>query len=112
MRKAWISDVDDYARITFDRDLRFQTRNRIQAGSWNRHMVSSDHSLAFDPGCDVILELKCYTSRVPMWMLDMIRCFDLQKKFFKIPDRSFLSFLVLIATLRPRGYRLYWLEGC
>lgn len=81
-RKAWISDVDDYARITFDRDLRFRPETGYRPVPGTGRMVSSDHSLAFDPGCDVILELKCYTSRVPLWMLDMIRCFDLQRRSF------------------------------
>lgn len=81
-RKAFISDVDDYARITFDRELKFRPETEYRPIPYEGSMVSSDHTLAFDPGCNVILELKCYTTRVPMWMLDMIRCFDLQRRSF------------------------------
>ncbi len=81
-RKAWISDVDDYARITFDRNLKFRAETAYRPVPGDGQMISCDHALAFDPGCDVILELKCYTSRVPVWMLDMIRCFDLQRRSF------------------------------
>jgi len=81
-RKAWISDVDDYARITFDRDLMFRAESHYNPVPGEGRMVSCDHNLAFDPGCDVILELKCYTSRVPLWMLDMIRYFNLRRSSF------------------------------
>lgn len=82
LRKAWISDVNDYARITFDTDLMFRPETEYRPIPDNRGMVSCDHTLAFDPGCSVILELKCYTSRVPVWMIDMIRCFNLQRRSF------------------------------
>ena len=32
--------------------------------------------------CSVILELKCYATQVPLWMLDMIRCFNLTRRSF------------------------------
>lgn len=82
LRKAWISDVDDYARITFDTDLRFRPESTYLPVPDEGEMVSCDHAMAFDPGCAVILELKCYTSRVPLWMIDLIRYFDLQRRSF------------------------------
>lgn len=81
-RKAFISDVDDYARITFDRELKFRPEKNYRPVPGKGQMVSCDHDLAFDPGCDVILELKCYTTRVPVWMLDMIKYFDLRRTSF------------------------------
>lgn len=81
-RKAWISEVDDYARITFDRELKFRPETEYRPVPEKDRMIPSDHTLAFDPGCDVILELKCYTTMVPIWMLDMIRYFDLQRRSF------------------------------
>ncbi|NJL60022.1 MAG: hypothetical protein HC887_10685 [Desulfobacteraceae bacterium] len=45
-------------------------------------MISYDNAAVFDPECNVILELKCYASFVPMWMLDIIRYFDLQRSSF------------------------------
>ncbi|SDU46146.1 polyphosphate polymerase domain-containing protein [Desulfobacula phenolica] len=82
LRKAWISDVDEYARITFDVDLRFRQENEYRPVPSHGEMVSCDHTLAFDPGCAVVLELKCYTSRVPLWMIDLIRFFNLERRSF------------------------------
>ena len=82
LRKALISDVDDYARITFDTNLKYRAETSYVPVPGERDMTSSDHSLAFDPGCSVILELKCYTSRVPLWMIDLIRYFNLQRQSF------------------------------
>ncbi len=82
LRKAWVSDVDDYARVTFDTDLKFRSETEYQPVPGGGCMVSCDHTLAFDPGCSVILELKCYTSRVPLWMIDLIRFFHLQRRSF------------------------------
>jgi hypothetical protein len=36
----------------------------------------------FDPGCSVILELKCHASTVPFWMLDLVRRFELRRRSF------------------------------
>ena len=82
LRKAWISEVDDYARVTFDIDLRFRPENAYNPVPGENDMVSCDHSLIFDPECSVILELKCYTTSVPVWMLDLIRLFNLKRNSF------------------------------
>lgn len=82
LRKALVSDVDDYARITFDTALKYREERRYRPVPDEQSMTSCDHSLAFDPGCQVILELKCYTSSVPLWMIDLIRYFNLQRGSF------------------------------
>ncbi len=81
-RKAWVSEVDEYARVTFDIDLRFMPESRYNLIPQESEMVPCDHELLFDYGCSVILELKCYASRVPLWMIDMIKCFDLSRRSF------------------------------
>jgi hypothetical protein len=81
-RKAYISNVDDYARITFDRDLRFQ-----ETTDWNVNPSESQMShydapeLFGNAGESVILELKC-EKKVPLWFLDLIRKFDLMRSGF------------------------------
>ncbi len=82
VRKAYVSDVDDYARVTFDMDMRFMPESEYNLVPREREMVSCDAETVFDPGCSVILELKCYTSQVPLWMIDLIRYFDLQRRSF------------------------------
>ncbi|MCP4122540.1 MAG: VTC domain-containing protein, partial [Bacteroidetes bacterium] len=73
---------DDYARVTFDSDLRFRHETEYNLDAPEDEMISCDPETAFDPGCSVILELKCYTSHVPLWMIDMIRYFNLVRRGF------------------------------
>jgi len=82
VRNAWVSDIDDYARLTFDIDLRFMPRQEWDLVPREEQMVSYDLETLYNDGCDVILELKCYTSRVPLWMIDLIKRFDLKRRSF------------------------------
>ncbi len=82
MRKAYVSDVDDYARVTFDIDLRYQSPEGYSLVPDEDKMVPLDHDGIFEPGCSVVLELKCNTTLVPLWMVDLIRCFDLRRRSF------------------------------
>lgn len=81
-RKAYLSRIDDYARVTFDRDLRFQ-----EELEWNVHphedfMCHYDHPESFEaPGQNVILELKC-EKKIPTWMVSLIQHFDLEQANF------------------------------
>ncbi len=81
-RKAYVSIVDEYARVTFDTDLRYREETGYSLIPDEEKMVPSDDETIFDPGCGVILELKCYCSRVPLWMIDLIRHFDLKRRSF------------------------------
>lgn len=81
-RKAFISNVDDYARVTFDKALKYQARSAYNLLPGPEAMINYDDSTIFDPGAGIILELKCYTSSVPLWMLDLIRCFNLKQGRF------------------------------
>lgn len=81
-RKAYVSNVDDYARLTFDLDLRCMPENQYNLIPQEHEMVSCDPEVIFDPGCSVILELKCYTSQVPLWMVDLIKYFNLKRRSF------------------------------
>jgi len=81
-RKAWVSDVDEYARVTFDRNLRFMPETEYNLTPKEDKMVSCDPEVIFDPDCSVILELKCYALQVPLWMIDLIKYFDLTRRSF------------------------------
>lgn len=81
-RKAYISEVDDYARVTFDKSLRYQPEDGYNLVPDENRMVSTDNETLFDPGCSVVLELKCYCTQVPLWMIDLIGYFDLKKRSF------------------------------
>ena len=78
-REAFTSEVDDYARITFDRNLAFQRTRRWQldgeAAAWGE---LESHAAAAVPRPLVLLELKCVLS-VPHWITDLIRSHDLRR---------------------------------
>lgn len=81
-RKAFVSDVDDYARVTFDTDLKCQHEDRFNLIPEKNLMMPYDNAAVFDPECNVILELKCYTTQVPLWMIDLIHYFNLKQGRF------------------------------
>jgi SPX domain protein involved in polyphosphate accumulation len=81
-RKAYESVIDDYARVTFDIDLNYQPPDGYKIVPYADRAVPHDNSTVFEPGCNVILELKCYSSQVPYWMIDLIRNFSLKRRRF------------------------------
>jgi len=81
-RRAFVSAVDDYARVTVDTGLQCQSREQYDLIPDPKGMVSYDDMTHFDPGCGAVLELKCYASHVPLWMSDLVRHFNLQRRSF------------------------------
>jgi hypothetical protein len=81
-RRAYESVVDDYARVTFDKNMKCQPAEGYDLIPDENRLVPYDNSSVFEPECSVVLELKCYSTRVPCWMIDMIRCFNLQRRSF------------------------------
>jgi len=103
-RKAYISDVDDYARVTFDMNLRCQPEENFNLIPDRDRMIFYDNSTIFDPECCVILELKCYSTQVPLWMVDLISFFDLQRGSF---SKYVYSITQIIQSLQyDRGDRV------
>ncbi|MES2803120.1 MAG: polyphosphate polymerase domain-containing protein [Bdellovibrionota bacterium] len=84
-RRAFLSNVEDYVRITFDVDLKCKEEREFNLWPKPREMYSYDSALVFDEGVTgesmAILELKC-ESRVPLWFLDLIRVFQLERGSF------------------------------
>jgi len=78
-REAYSSEVDSYARVTFDRNVEFQ-----RTGSWSFDGASDgwlplqDYVIEEAPHPLVVLELKCAVA-VPFWLLDVIRTHDLRR---------------------------------
>ncbi|UXR64678.1 polyphosphate polymerase domain-containing protein [Bdellovibrio bacteriovorus] len=100
-RKAYLSVVDDYARVTFDRDLRFQEMDYWCVNPQEENLSHYDHPASFEePGCNVILELKC-EKKIPLWMVDLIRYFQLEQGSFSKFGNSMLTHLQMPEVLRP-----------
>jgi hypothetical protein len=81
-RKAYVSQVNEYGRLTLDRELKCLPEERFCFASEGSNLNAYDVETLFDPGCSIILELKSYANRVPVWMRDLIRKFDLHRRSF------------------------------
>lgn len=81
-RKAYFSTCDDYARVTFDRGMRYLARDTYDPLPVEEAFAPTDLETIFDEGTDVVLELKCHASNVPLWMVDLVRRFELRRRGF------------------------------
>jgi hypothetical protein len=81
-RKAYVSRCDDYARVTFDVGLRCRAEAAYRLFAVEEGTAPSDPETLFDGAPGAILELKCYASYVPLWMVDLVRAFDLRRRGF------------------------------
>jgi VTC domain len=89
-RKAYLSTIDDYARVTFDRSFRYRPETNYDVNP-NFGMTSYDHPDTFgDEGSNVVLELKC-ERKIPMWIVDLIRQFELTRKGFSKFESSMIE---------------------
>jgi SPX domain protein involved in polyphosphate accumulation len=81
-REAYSSTVDDYARVTFDRDIEVKrTRRWHEAREHERWHAFDDHWRRESQGRNVLLELKCQ-SVVPWWLTHLIRSQALKRVSF------------------------------
>lgn len=75
MRRAYESDSPNRVRITFDRQLAYSITSTanvsLDGRGWQRHSLFL--------GGDVILEIK-FTGRYPVWLSQMVECFNLQQQ--------------------------------
>lgn len=81
-RMAFVSTCDEYARVTFDEALRYAPREGYSPVPIEAEMAGCDPETLFDEGSGVILELKCPASAVPLWMVDLVRAFELRRRGF------------------------------
>lgn len=81
-RKAYLSQIDDYARVTFDRSMRYREESSYNVHPTEGSMLNYDHPASFGvPGTNVVLELKC-ERKIPVWIVDLIKRFDLVRGGF------------------------------
>ncbi len=87
-RVAYLSVVDDYARVTFDRNLRYHRPTDWMMKPDLLAEMNYDNETLFPPDRSIILELKS-TVRVPMWLHDLIGYFQLERGGFSKFSNSF-----------------------
>lgn len=80
-RKAYLSEIDDYARVTFDMNLKYCDSHVYNVDPSRVEMKNYDNPLKFSWDANVILELKC-TAQVPFWIMDLIKYFNLERGSF------------------------------
>lgn len=92
-RCAYVSCVDEYARVTLDIDMKYRVQDHFGMVADN-DMINYDNETIYarDMFSDaaVILELKSNIGQVPTWMLDLISTFDLKQQGFSKYKSSFL----------------------
>lgn len=91
-RRAFFSTVDEYARITMDRDMKYRIQE-IGNSACDPYNLRPDNNLTnYDnetiyatntfSEANIILELKAVIGFMPIWMLDLIRIFQLKQVGF------------------------------
>lgn len=81
-REAYISDLDTYARLTFDRKIVVQPCEKLTLDVDERLFRAVDHKAqtrTLEPVC--VLELK-FERRPPAWMSALVRRLELQRASF------------------------------
>lgn len=81
-REPWVSRIDDYARVTFDRRIMSQRHERLDfdvpEACWRGVDYGSGELGTRSP---VVLELK-FTTAVPSWLTTIVRRYDLWRRAF------------------------------
>ncbi|MBA3460478.1 MAG: polyphosphate polymerase domain-containing protein [Deltaproteobacteria bacterium] len=84
-REPYFSTIDDYARVTFDRNVSYQRVSELTLSPDTDHWTLMDDPLSQRglglEGSAVLLELK-FTNVVPSWMRNMVHTFALQRLAF------------------------------
>ena len=81
-REPYESTIDDYARVTFDRAIRSQMISSISMDPTPGKWRASDAGIRMTMGnSPTVLELK-FTTNVPIWMVDLVRALDLDRRAF------------------------------
>lgn len=87
-RKAYFGMFDPYSRVTFDRRMRCYEEGGYNIFPSVEKFKNYDHEEKYnDPDASVVLELKCEL-KVPFWMSNMIKKFELRQSQFSKYDSS------------------------
>jgi SPX domain protein involved in polyphosphate accumulation len=81
-REAYVSEIDSYARLTFDRNIRVQAKAELDLEADPHRWCSIDHAAQTKTMRGVtVLELK-FERRPPAWMHAMVRRLELVRYSF------------------------------
>lgn len=80
-REAYESEIDDYARVTFDRCLLGHFPRGYKLSLDERGWISLDDPTVMGIQRATVLELK-FANQAPLWMYDLVQYFGLQRRGF------------------------------
>lgn len=99
-REAYVSEIDSYARLTFDRKICAQSRTELDLEADDRHWRSIDHLVQTrTPEPATVLELK-FERRPPAWMVAMVKRLELVRYAFSKYCYGLANALALPSTDR------------
>lgn len=108
-REAFFSEVDDYARVTFDRSIRCQVQENLSVGAKENAWRVVDQPVVThtaEPMC--VVELK-FGAMVPRWMSVLVQNFELLRYSFSKYCYSVDAQLLLprdhVAGIQAQGMR-------
>ncbi|MEZ4450389.1 MAG: polyphosphate polymerase domain-containing protein [Nannocystaceae bacterium] len=91
-REPYFSRIDDYARVTFDSNIRAQSVNNLSFEAAARGWRALDDAVTQRTlDSMIVLELK-FTSAVPLWLVDLVGRFDLRRRSFSKYGTSIRAF--------------------
>ena len=81
-REAYISEIDSYARLTFDRKIAVQEQDKLELEAMPSRWRAIDHRAQTRTDVPVcVLELK-FERRPPRWMVDLVKRLELVRYSF------------------------------
>ena len=101
-REAYVSEIDAYARLTFDRKIIIQPQDKLDLEADPRRWRAVDHTLqtrTLEPVC--VLELK-FERRPPAWMVSFVKRLDLVRYSFSKYCYGVTAELTLPEARTPR----------
>ncbi|MEA3523634.1 MAG: polyphosphate polymerase domain-containing protein [Campylobacterota bacterium] len=95
-RRAFVSVIDEYTRVTMDINLQYYLEKNYNVIPDPEKLTHYDNELTFSPLSEdaknnVILEIKCLPHQIPLWVIDMIRYFQLSRTSFSKYAQSILA---------------------
>lgn len=104
-REAWMSIVDDYARVTFDRAVR---GHKVDPDQWSFESTRGGWRACDDPMGQrqevsglTLVEMK-FTTRVPTWMVGVVEQCNMLRQSFSKYGRMIEAFFVPPDERTPR----------
>ncbi|MBL9104995.1 MAG: polyphosphate polymerase domain-containing protein [Myxococcales bacterium] len=104
-REPYFSNIDDYARVTFDTAIRAQPSREFSFASNPRAWRALDDAVTMRTlDSLVVLELK-FTTHVPLWLVNIVERLGLVRRAFSKYGTSIRAFYAPVDARTAAGWR-------